>query len=331
MSLKEIQLTALPPAFIGGFRSGSTLLINYLGLHPQISAIYETKFLVDLLRIARLLLDADGMGRRELALIAQWLGDPDLSTEKAIGFLIQRAEADITLTQQVLEGKEADGKASYERYALGTNHILWDAQEAMQAIDPFLRAVRSKNPPQELLPILASGIQTLFSRHAGKEGKSYWINKTPEILRFQPELRQMFGRIRLIHLIRDGRDVVCSSVKLGWWPVEMGARWWKVFIEDVRAQTSRHAGDYMELRYEEFVTDHAGTLRKVLHFLEIEGRPEEIVASQERHAPGSVSADEAERRIGQWRSGMSAGDKAIFKTVANDLLVSLRYAKDSDW
>jgi hypothetical protein len=320
-----------PPVFIGGFRSGSTLLINYLGLHPQISAIYETKFFTDLLRLARLLLDENGRGRRELALISRWVGDPLFPAEKAVEFLIQRAVADITLTQQVLDRGVPDGKASHERYALGSNHILWEASEAMQAIGPFLEALRAGSGPQLLLPILASGIQKLFSLHAGREGKCFWINKTPEIPRFQPELRQMLGRIRLVHLVRDGRDVVHSSVKLNWWSVETGAQWWKVFIEDVREQASQAPADYLEVRYEKFVADHIATLGRVLDFLEIDGDPTELVAAQERNAPGSTSTDEAERRIGQWRSGMSAGDKAIFKTVANDLLVSLGYAKDADW
>ncbi|GEM_PF-702989 len=328
---KKKLIMANFPSFIGGFRSGSTLLINYLGLHPRVSAIYETKFLTDLLRIARLLMDEDGRGRRELTLLAEWVRVPAMSRETAIEFIVQRALSDITVTQQVLDGLASDGKAPYERYALGTNHILWDAPEAMEAIDPFLSAVRAEKPPQELLPILASGIQTLFLRHAGREGKYYWINKTPEILRFQPELRQMLGHVRLVHLIRDGRDVVHSSAKLNWWSVEMGTKWWKLFIEDVRAQASQHPADYMELRYEEFVADHIGTLKRVLDFLEIDGDPVEIVAAQERQAPGSASTEEAERRIGQWRSGMSAGDKTIFKTIANDLLISLGYANNADW
>ncbi|MDA8105529.1 MAG: sulfotransferase [Nitrospiraceae bacterium] len=319
------------PTFIGGFRSGSTLLVNYLGLHPRISAIYETKFLADLLRIARLLLDENGRGQRELAIVADWVGDPALSREKAVEILIQRSLEDISLTQKVLEGSAPDGKAPHERYALGSNHILWSAAEAMQAIGPFLQEVRSGGRPNMLLPVLASGMQELFSLHTGREYKSYWINKTPEILRFFPELRRMLGRVRLIHLIRDGRDVVHSSAKLNWWSVEAGAKWWKIFIEDVRTQASHYSDDYLELRYEEFVVDHAGSLRKVFDFLEIEGTPEEIINAQERHAPGSTRPAEALRRTGQWRSGMSGDDRTVFKTIANDLLVSLGYAKDTDW
>ena len=320
-----------PPAFIGGFRSGSTLLINYLGLHPQISAIYETKFLVDLMRVARLLQDKEGRGRRELALLAKWVGDPALSREGAVEFLIQRAIGDITLTQRVLDGLEPDGKASYERYALGANHILWKAQEALEAIEPFVGAVRAADRAHTLLPTLASRIRGLFERHASREGKSDWINKTPEIPRFQPELRQLLGRVRFIHLIRDGRDVVHSSVKLGWWSVEVGSGAWKTFIEDVRAQALHYPQDYLELWYEELVADHAGTLKRVLDFLEMDGNPKEMVAAQERLAPESTSLRATEERMGQWRAGMSARDRATFKAIANDLLVSLGYARDADW
>ena len=319
------------PAFIGGFRSGSTLLVNYLGLNPCISSIYETKFLADLLRVARMLLNEDGRRDREMAVIARWTGNPDISLEKAVDFAVQRALSDVGHTQRILDGVIRDGKAPYERYALGGNHILWSAEESREAVAPFVQAVQEKSPPDSLLPILASGMQKLFALHAAREGKEYWVNKTPEILRFQPELSQMMGRIRWVHLIRDGRDVVNSSVRLNWWPVERGARWWKMFIEEVRAHAARHPEDYLELRYEELVRDHRGAIARVLDFLEIEGDAAEMVNAQERFAPGSTSAAEAKLRIGRWRSGLSEDDKKVFKAKANDLLVSLDYAKDAQW
>lgn len=203
-----------PPVFIGGFRSGSTLLVSYLGLHPRISAIYETKFLADLLRVARILQNEEGRGERELGLAGEWARDAAPPRERAVDFLLMHAIADINLTPQVLDGRAADGKAPHERYALGSNHILWKAPEALEAIGPFVQAVRTGSPPRTLVPALASGIVPLFVEHARREGKIRWVNKTPELPRFQPELRQMLGRIKVIHLIRDGRDVVNSSVKL---------------------------------------------------------------------------------------------------------------------
>jgi hypothetical protein len=320
-----------PPVFIGGFRSGSTLLVSYLGLHPRLSAIYETKFLADLLRIARILQDEEGRGERELGLAGEWARDPALLREGAVDFLVKRAIADINLTQQILDGLAPDGKAPHERYALGSNHILWKAPEALDAIGPFVQAVRAGSPPRTLVPLLAAGIVPLFGEHARREGKSRWVNKTPELPRFQPELRQMLGRIKLIHLIRDGRDVVNSSVKLNWWPVETGARSWKIFIEDVRAQAARHPDDYLELRYEDLIADHAGTLERVLAFLGMDGDPHAMIAAQEQYAPGSTRRGGGEPDTGLWRSEMSAADKAVFKAAANDLLVALGYARDADW
>lgn len=319
------------PVFVGGFRSGTTLLINYLGLHPRLSAIYETKFLADLLRIVRIVRDEEGRGELEIAVLRELGWHPACSREEAIAFLIQRARQDIALTQAVLDGLESDGKAAYERYALGANHILWSAAEALEAIEPFVQGVRAGTAMDTLLSALGAGVRSLFTHHADREGKRCWVNKTPEILRFQSELRQILGRVRFIHLVRDGRDVVFSSVKLGWWSVAVGSRVWRTFIEDVRAQAAYAPEDYLELRYEELVGDHTGSLARVLDFLGIDGDPGEIVIAQERQAPGSTSRQEAERRMGQWRLGMTAADRATFKAIANDLLVSLGYARDAGW
>ncbi len=319
------------PVFIGGFRSGSTLLINYLGLHPGISAVYETKFLVDLLRVVRLQQDESGRGERELDFLRWWVSNPALSRPGAVQMMVEQAVKDIALTQQILDGQASDGKARHERYALGTNHIRWNASEAIEAIRPFVDAARTGALSDALLPAAIAPIWALFDRHAARDGKRQWINKTPEILRFQPELRNILGRVRFLHLIRDGRDVVQSSVRLNWWSVEMGSRAWRLFIEEVRGHASVCPEDYLELRYEDLITDHVGTLQRVFNFLEMDGNPEEIVATQERLAPGSTSKREAQARIGQWRSAMSADDRRTFKAIANDLLISLGYAGDADW
>lgn len=320
-----------PPAFVGGFRSGSTLLINYLGLHPEISAIYETRFLAHLLRVARLLQDEDGRSESERQIVARWTGNPGLSRAEAVDVMIRTAIEDIELVQRIREGLAPYEKAPYERYALGAEYILWTAAEAMEAIEPFVRAVRAASPAHTLIPLLAPGICSLFVGHAKREGKSYWINKTPELPRFQPELRQMLGRVKFIQLIRDGRDVVHSCVKHYGWSAAAGAWSWKTLIDEARAQAAPYPEDYLELRYEALVVDHEGALKKVLDFLEIDGDPRQIIAAQERHAPGSTSRLEAERRAGRWRFEMSANDRAVFKDAANDLLVSLGYARDSNW
>lgn len=279
----------------------------------------------------RLLLNENGLGKRELEIIGWWVDNPALTVDDAVELLIQRAIGDISLTQKVLDGLTADGKASHEFYVLGSNHILWKESEALEAIAPFLGAVRSKGAPDDLIPLLASGILKLSLLHAGREGKVYWINKTPEIIRFQPELRRLFGPVKSIHLIRDGRDVVSSSVKLNWWSMEKGSRSWKLFIEDVWAQASLYPEDYLELRYEEFVSDHIGTLKRVFDFLQIEGDAPEIVAMQKRHRSGNSSGEDSQSRFWECGSQMPENDKTVFKSIANDLLVTLGYAKDACW
>lgn len=267
----------------------------------------------------------------ELEIMAWWTDNPSLSADEAVEILIQRALGDISMTQKVLDGLAADGKASHESYILGSDHILWLEPEALDALAPFIAAARSKSGNSDLIPLLSSGIQKLFLLHAGREGKNCWINKTPEIIRFQPELRMIFGPLKIIHLIRDGRDVVNSSVKLKWWPLEKGARSWRLLIEDTRAQASLHPEDYLELRYEEFIADHVGTLKRVFDFLDIEGDAEEFVAMQRRYRLAKSSGSEPGSRFPDRHAQMPESDKEVFKSIANDLLIELGYEKNAEW
>ena len=53
------------PIFIGGAsRSGTTLLVDMLGLHPNLSPIYETDFVLD---VAKILFSQRKQGREEIS------------------------------------------------------------------------------------------------------------------------------------------------------------------------------------------------------------------------------------------------------------------------
>lgn len=94
-----------------------------------------------------------------------------------------------------------------------------------------------------------------------------WCEKTPRnVLFFGPILSRMKNRARLIHLVRDGRDVITSrhpSKPDTYW-VEPD-RW----IEDVAAGL-RYRGhpQVLTLRYEDLVTDLERALAAMGHFLE---------------------------------------------------------------
>jgi len=95
-----------------------------------------------------------------------------------------------------------------------------------------------------------------------------WCEKTPCHVRFLPQIDAYFaGEFRFIHIIRDGRDVITSHL-----PGQADryfvspAQW----VQDVQAGLLAYTGrgPVLHLKYEELVTDHAASLRRICDFLD---------------------------------------------------------------
>jgi hypothetical protein len=86
------------------------------------------------------------------------------------------------------------------------------------------------------------------------------------------KLRYLWPRARYIYLLRDGRDVACSVVEMGWaGNAFAGAQWW---IDAEREWTSyrRSLGNdrWIEVRYEELIANCEGTLRRICVFIGVD-------------------------------------------------------------
>src|SRR5512147_3252902 len=72
------EARAVPPLFIGGCgRSGTTLAVDLLGMHPVLSPVYETGFVLE---VAQLLFSSGGLSAFMVAdqierLMSHWLRD----------------------------------------------------------------------------------------------------------------------------------------------------------------------------------------------------------------------------------------------------------------
>jgi protein-tyrosine sulfotransferase len=195
-------------------------------------------------------------------------------------------------------------------------------------------------------------ISSLFSKVLKKSGKKRIAEKTPGNLSFMPYLKELFEDAKFIHVIRDGRDVACSLIRMDWidpltmektWyteNIESAARYWKEAILAIREQ-ARHplvVEDYLEVRYENLVNSLKNTMEDVLMFL---GEPwsDNVLCHEthRHHLPLDESSTEQVKKAvyssacGRWRSEMGDEDREDFKKEANDLLVELGYAKDGSW
>jgi hypothetical protein len=95
---------------------------------------------------------------------------------------------------------------------------------------------------------------------------SYFIEKSPSNIYSFSRLSSDFPEVPLIHLIRDGRDVVTSLMKRDFNLFGAGSRW---LYDTVAGLRSRGAKRYLEVRYEDFVSNPSQSLRAIFDHLEL--------------------------------------------------------------
>ncbi len=96
-----------------------------------------------------------------------------------------------------------------------------------------------------------------------------WSEKTPRnVLYFGRIIRHFGHRTRIIHMVRDGRDVVTSvhpSIPSKFWITPQ--RW----IQDVtEGRKYDHYPQVLTIRYEDLVRKYEPTVRRICHFIEEE-------------------------------------------------------------
>ena len=297
------------PCFIGGFRSGTTLLINLLGMHPALVPWFETKELCELLRWQRV---------REQPAAADF-ESAYLTPPEPAGFTREavhaRMLAQMRATAARQSGAIASGKASHERYPLGNDWVRYSLQTAETLLQTWYEACAD---PNAIEAASAALIRALGQAQCAGTSAPYWVNKTPEISRFAPQLRTLLGPCRVLYMVRNGLEVVASASRLGWGQTTQLAYNWKGLLELTRAGMAEQGANYLELRYETLLAEPAATLDRVCGFLGVAPRGQAIVAEfQSRYGAGAFAHP--------GRAELPPAEYERFMAVAGDLQQALGY------
>jgi protein-tyrosine sulfotransferase len=173
-------------------------------------------------------------------------------------------------------------------------------------------------------------------------GKQLWADKTPENLRFFPEIRRRFPQAKFVHVVRDGRDVACSLRQARWMSLEKitgGAdrgspealeaciRYWAERVRFARTL----AGDprYHEIRYEDLLKRPEEALKGLTAFLGVPWDPALLEADDRAAERAATPLSRAS--MGRWRKELTASEARIVQRHAGDLLHDLGYAPDAGW
>ncbi len=199
--------------------------------------------------------------------------------------------------------------------------------------------------PEDVRPRLHEGMTTgeaiaaVFEVYAEHEGKPRWGDKTPLYMQHLPLLERLFPDALWVHLVRDGRDAALSFLSLpeGFsektWALphtaaQFAARW-RTEILAARRLGAHVGGRYLELRYEDLVTDPERELRRVCEHASLPWEP----AMLDYPGTSELASMPENKNLAQpptpglrdWHSQMSREDALAFEEVAGDVLRSGRY------
>lgn len=184
-------------------------------------------------------------------------------------------------------------------------------------------------------------IDAFAAQACADAGKVRWAEKTPQNIRYLDWIMERFPKASVLHIIRDGRDVICSMREHPDWRWVDGA-WQKVLVErplewyaqrwldDTAAGMAwRDDPRYLEVRYEDLVAGPVAALRAICLGLgasadadwladvtvgqaAVPGRPE---------YGGAVTA----ASVGRWRSDLAADERRIVERRCGSRLLELGY------
>jgi hypothetical protein len=118
----------------------------------------------------------------------------------------------------------------------------------------------------------------LLRFYAGAHQRRRWGEKTPQHALVTEVLHEWYPHCRVIHLVRDPRDVVSSLLQMPWGSrsVLTNTRLW---LRCVRAaERSQHRANHLLVRYEQLVADPEAELRRICSFVAEDYCPQLLVA-----------------------------------------------------
>jgi hypothetical protein len=188
---------------------------------------------------------------------------------------------------------------------------------------------------------IAEFFSSFQMEYARKRGKSRWAEKTPHYTPYLGFIRDLFPDSQIVHIIRDGRDVVASHRRrFGYVEALRSIKRWRAHIT-IGREFGRLAPDdqYHELRYEDLVMDSETTLRELLAYLQEpwdervlsysqaphDVQPTYAAQVRDRHRRGGDTSPIYVSRIGAWRRELGPFLRIVFYVWSGALSRELGY------
>ena len=180
----------------------------------------------------------------------------------------------------------------------------------------------------------------IFKNLLGKADVRYFGEKDPMNVNYLQTIHRAFPGSKVIHILRDPRDVILSRMKSGWG--NKNSLIWHTSEYKFSIYKARKEGkelfnkNYFEVRYEELISNVESELRAICDFLGIGFQPQmcqpekfagELVRPDEMQWKSNVLNPVDKENVGKWRSGFTSNQLFIVESILNDVLLQLSYKR----
>lgn len=178
-------------------------------------------------------------------------------------------------------------------------------------------------------------VEALLESWTASRGKRRWGEKTPHHTFCWRLILEGFPDLKVVHLVRDGRDVALSFRAAPFGPkhVYQAAQHWVRYVTSAE-EAGAALGDraFLLVRYEDLVDGPEEELRRICAFLGEDYDPRMlnyhggpvVYPTDARNSQNLGRPILADTR-GRWRSGLSAREQRIFEAVAAEQLERYGY------
>ena len=184
---------------------------------------------------------------------------------------------------------------------------------------------------------LGAALAVPWNSYAKKHSKERWGDKRPYYIHHMDKLRELYPDAQIIHMIRDCRDVIASLNDMPWWhkTFEYSILNWKsAILHGLTARQNTKIDEYIELRYEDLITNPEYELSRLCQFLGEEYNPAmlDFQKTSEFSVPnykmawhGATRGPLNSRSVGRWKRDLTAYQISLIQWAVGDELFRLGY------
>lgn len=294
----------------GHARSGTTLLMRLLRLHPEVHCNYQAHFFTRR-PLLKSLVDTRQAEEWLTRKSNRWNHGRDLSA------LVLRAAADIIMEREAAsEGKR----------------IVGDKSPSSTIHGQAVRDLCALFPDARLIYLVRDGRDVLVSER--------FRNFVEESRFLSAQDRRIMNNLRKASAAfgSSGRSIFSEDM------IRRVGKAWATNVSEIDAEGKRLFGKrYYPLRYEDLLKSPFGELTQLWKFLGAKNAGKSLqkaVAAELKSNPdekwqarrsGDFAVFMPKGRAGNWRRLFTPRDKSVFKEVAGEMLITWRYEESRDW